>query len=123
MMDSLIIKPGQRSDLQQRSQFSVDNYQISNINEDSQIMLDASGSQNKYVNFRIGVSNSENNQMLSHMPSAEASLPTINRSVLRGQQVEQQNPNKKYVNIDFFDWLQNKQLQTGIIMRDQKAMA
>jgi hypothetical protein len=28
-----------------------------------------------------------------------------------------------YVNVDFFEWLKNKQLQTGIIQEDQKDIA
>ena len=30
---------------------------------------------------------------------------------------------RKYVNVDFFDWLQNKQLQTGLIINDQRNYA
>jgi len=25
---------------------------------------------------------------------------------------------KKYVNVDFFEWLKNKQIQTGLILQD-----
>lgn len=30
---------------------------------------------------------------------------------------------KKYVNVDFFEWLKNKQLQTGVLQDDQKDLA
>ena len=55
----------------------------------------------------------------------QASLPALNRqSILRGGDTQSIGSNKKqWVNIDFFDWLTNKSLQTGIIMRDQRDMA
>ena len=60
-------------------------------------MLDASsGSQNKYVNFRIGVSNSEQNSFNIPPNIEHASLPNISKSILKGANARKFIVNARY---------------------------
>ena len=60
----------------------------------------------------MGVAEAQN---LSKMQTD--SFQKYKRALLRSKQ--EVGEEKKYMNVDFFDWLQNKQLQTGLLMQDQ----
>ena len=49
--------------------------------------------------------------------------PAFKKSILRPKHTIDYTGDKKYINVDFFDWLQNKQLQTGIYVHDQKKLS
>ena len=79
---------------------------MKSINEDSQIALDATGSGPRQINFRIG---GAQNDRYQQGPLGEAgNYPSFKKSILKPSNTIDNTGEKKYVNVDFFDWLQNR---------------
>jgi len=67
----------------------------------------------KELQFRIG----------NAMTSGETSNYSKGKLHLKSNLSKLETQDKKYVHVDFFEWLKNKQLQTGLILQDQKEIA
>ncbi len=52
----------------------------------------------------------------------EPSLDGIKTSIKSAQQELGKTADNRFVNLDFLDWLQNKQIQTGVYISDNRKL-